>query len=284
MSRRPPGHRDEHSAVGRRTEPPVSVQDAPAVWDRIAPAWDAFMGEGGSFQRVLIGPVVERLLAVRDGDAVLELACGNGALARRLATMGAHVTASDVSAVFLEIARGRTSAAQAERITYQQLDATDEAAITALGIGRFAAAVCIMGIMDMAEVAPLMRGVRAVLRPGGCFVFAVMHPCFNGDPLTRVLLQEERDGAVITTRAVQVSHYLTPRAALGLGITTQPEPHWYFLRPLSLLLGAAFSAGFVLDALEEPAFPPEAAAAESDPLGWRQFPEIPPVLIARLRV
>ncbi len=147
------------------------------MWDRIAPAWDTFMGEGGSFQRLLAGPVVEGLLAVRPGETVLELACGNGAFARRLAALGAHVTATDVSAVFLDLARGRTAADAA--IAYQRLDATDEAAITALGNARFDAAVCLMAMMDMAEIAPLMRGVRAVLRAGGRFVVAVMHPCFG---------------------------------------------------------------------------------------------------------
>ena len=33
----------------------------------------------------------------------------------------------------------------------------------------------------------------------------------------------------------------------------EPEPHWYFHRPLHELFGAFFQAGFVLDALEEPA-------------------------------
>lgn len=40
-----------------------------------------------------------------------------------------------------------------------------------------------------------------------------------------------------------------------------------------------FRAGFVLDGLEEPAFDVGAAPTS----GWRGTPEIPPILVARMR-
>ncbi|MEA2511894.1 MAG: hypothetical protein QOJ59_1381, partial [Thermomicrobiales bacterium] len=52
---------------------------------------------------------------------------------------------------------------------------------------------------------------------------------------------------------------------------------------LAELFGACFAAGFVLDGLEEPAFEPGTADA-GRPFSWVNFPEIPPVLAARLRV
>ena len=49
------------------------------------------------------------------------------------------------------------------------------------------------------------------------------------------------------------------------------------------LLAPALQAGFVLDALEERAFPPDHAGGTT-PLSWSgRFSEIPPVLVARLR-
>jgi hypothetical protein len=64
----------------------------------------------------------------------------------------------------------------------------------------------------------------------------------------------------------------------------QPVPHPYFHRPLAALLQPAFKAGFVLDAMEERAFPPENLGG-STPLSWNgHFSEIPPALIVRLRV
>jgi hypothetical protein len=63
----------------------------------------------------------------------------------------------------------------------------------------------------------------------------------------------------------------------------QPVPHLYFHRPLSGLLAPALQAGFVLDAIEECAFPPEHAGSTT-PLSWNgRFSEIPAALVVRLR-
>ncbi len=43
------------------------THDSQAIWDQNAEAWDGYMGEGGSFQRELIGPATERLLDVQPG-------------------------------------------------------------------------------------------------------------------------------------------------------------------------------------------------------------------------
>jgi cyclopropane fatty-acyl-phospholipid synthase-like methyltransferase len=40
---------------------------------------------------------VERLLALQPGERVLDVACGNGVMARRLALLGGRVTAVDFS-------------------------------------------------------------------------------------------------------------------------------------------------------------------------------------------
>jgi len=52
-----------------------------------------------------------RLLELRPGMSVLDLACGHGELANRLAARGCAVTGLDSSAVFLDRARADASAA-----------------------------------------------------------------------------------------------------------------------------------------------------------------------------
>jgi 2-polyprenyl-3-methyl-5-hydroxy-6-metoxy-1,4-benzoquinol methylase len=253
------------------------------AWNANAAFWDNYMGDAGNdFVNVLIWPAVKRLLSLQPGERVLDIACGNGLYAHRLAALGAEVAAFDFASDMIAQAR-RRSTDQAERITFSVLDATDEAALLALGEGQFDAAVCLMALMDMAEIDPLLRTLPRLLRPGGRFVFAVTHPCFNSTSAVHVGEMEDRAGTIVTTYSVKVSQYMTPSTAHGLAIRGQPKPQLYFDRPLHALLGAAFAAGFVVDALEERAFPPDHPAGRN-PLAWgANFSEIPAVLIARLR-
>jgi len=252
------------------------------AWNANAAFWDARMGEGNDFVEVLNWPAIVRLLELRPGERMLDIACGNGLTSRRLAAMGASVVAFDFAEEMIAHARRRTTS-DSSRIQYHVLDATDETALLALGEGQYDAALCNMALFDMAEIDPLMRALYRLLKPGGRFVFSVIHPCFNHPFMAHLVESEDRGGQIVTTYSVKVFGYLTPRPAHGVAIIDQPRPQIYFHRPLQVLLGACFSAGFVLDGLEERAFPPDHPPGRN-PISWSgKFSEIPPVLVARVR-
>jgi SAM-dependent methyltransferase len=254
------------------------VAEVRDIWDAKAAFWDEQMGEGNAFQLELIGPAVERLLAVGPGERILDVGCGNGVSSRRLAHLGAHVVAIDTSERFLELARSR-SPELSNRIEYRLVDAADEEQLLALE-GRFDALMCNMVLMDMPVIDPLARAGRRLLTPGGRFVFAVQHPAFNSNAVRLCAETETRgDGIEVTRHAVKMSDYLVVPPGKGPGMPGEPEPHWYFHRPLHELFGAFFQAGFVLDALEERALKPR----DTNPreLSWSNLPGIPPVLVGR---
>lgn len=259
-------------AFASRDERNAAVRDR---WDAKAAYWDEHMADGNQFQRELIGPALERLLQLQPGERVLDVACGNGVNARWMARLGAEVLGIDFSRVFLERAAARQTPWD-KRIAYQEVDATDEAALLALGDDSFNAIVVSMALMDMADIAPLLRASRRLLAPGGRFVFSVQHPPFNNNGIA---LLGERDGADSSTFGVKVGAYLTVPPGLGAGMPGEPTPHWYFHRPLHELFGEFFAAGWVIDGLEEPRF----TMPHPDPhrLSWANMPDIPPVLVAR---
>jgi len=84
-----------------------------------------------------------------------------------------------------------------------------------------------------------------------------------------------------TLGARKVSSYLKPFTRKTEGIIGQPRPQYYFHRPLQMLLDLGFRAGLVIDGLEEPGLgkePPPRAG-----LSWDHMPDIPPILVARMR-
>ena len=253
------------------------------AWNQNATFWDDRMGEGNDFVEVLIWPATIRLLQLHPGERVLDIACGNGLTSRRLAALAPDVVAFDFADEMIEHATRRTTV-HADRIKYLVLDATDETALLALGEGQFDAAICNMALFDMAEIDPLMRALAHLLKSGGRFVFSVIHPCFNSPHMAHIAEMEDREGEITTAYSVKIFNYISSTVAHAAAIRGQPQPQLVFHRPLQELLGAAFNAGFVLDGLEEPSFPPDHPPGR-DSLSWgANFSEIPPVLVARVRL
>jgi 2-polyprenyl-3-methyl-5-hydroxy-6-metoxy-1,4-benzoquinol methylase len=268
------------------TSQPVDLnEESRTIWDRNAAFWDDNMGDGNDFQRLLVAPASERLLNLQPGETVLEIACGNGVFSRRMAELGVHVLATDFSAQLLERARAR-NAEYTDRINYHFLDATREDQIVALGKRRFDAAVCNQGIMDMAEIDPLMRGIRQVVKPGGRFVFSLLHPCFNHTGTACCVEEATINGEIVTTYSIKVTQYLHSSPQKGVAMIGQPVTQYYFDRPLHALFNACFRAGLMLDGLEEPAFnhPHDGSQVGRMLISWVYYHEIPPELVARLRI
>lgn len=250
------------------------------IWDQNAAFWDQHIAEGNDWHLNLVRPTVEALLDLRGGERVLDLGCGNGLFARRMVDLGAHVVACDVSANMIELARARGD--RDGRVEYRVLDATDERQFRGLSDASFDAAVANMVLMDIPTIVPLAHGLAQVLKSGSRFVFTVSHPCFHTSGTALVMEMEEQDGRPTITHAVKVMRYLHLGPARGVAISGQPQVQYYFDRPLGALLAPFFAAGFVLDGLDEPAFP-ETDAVDARPGLWDVHREIPPVLAVRLR-
>jgi SAM-dependent methyltransferase len=109
------------------------------------------------------------------GDRVLDIACGQGRLSRRLAARGADVTGVDISDAMLDRARASGPAS----IAYLHGDVTS--APSAWWDGRpFDGVTCEMALMDIDDLTGTLSAAAAVLRPGGWFAASVSHPCLPG--------------------------------------------------------------------------------------------------------
>ena len=145
-------------------------------WDTLAAWWDMRQGEDGDYwHRTLIDPIVLKLLGLVDKSVVVEVACGNGYLSRKIARLGANVIAVDSSPAFIEIAHERTKRAGLD-IGLIVADAADMNTIASDSVD---VTVCNMSLMNIADGRRAIKEIARILRSGGRFIASLCHPCFN---------------------------------------------------------------------------------------------------------
>jgi 2-polyprenyl-3-methyl-5-hydroxy-6-metoxy-1,4-benzoquinol methylase len=240
------------------------------AWEKLSHWWDKEIGEGDLFHRLLVFPTMLEFINPKQGDEILDIACGNGALTRRLFAHDANVLGIDVSETFIKQARARS----VKKIKYKQLDATSSEKLHGLAKQQlFNKAVCSMALHDLPVIIPLIQALPSLLNPDGCFVFSIPHPCFNmGDMQLELMSGHPK---------ISRSHYIKPEHIEMKSKPNQPINQHCFHRSLTDIFQALFSVGMVLDALKEPAMCDVTENLDNTEFGWKHLPEIPPVLICR---
>jgi SAM-dependent methyltransferase len=170
------------------------------------------------------------------GLRVLDIACGHGRITRELARRGADLVGVDLSEALLGKARANEER-QPLGIHYVHANVASDSLL----VGEiFDAVVCSFGLSDIDDVDGCISTVARILRPGGSFVFSLLHPCFAGGgevsgswPSTGTYYDEgwwAADGRSSSLRRrVGANHrmlstYLNALAAHGLYVDAVVEP------------------------------------------------------------
>jgi RluA family pseudouridine synthase len=230
-------------------EPPRAAE-ADTSWEQVAPWYDDLLERRGSdHYRNLVVPGTLRLLELSPGLRVLDLACGQGLLARELARRGAEVVAIDASPSLIEKARRRSHDL---RIEFRVGDAR---ALDHQALGRFDAIACVLALANLEPLAPVLEGCAGVLRPGGSLVAVLAHPAFRAPRQTAWGFEVDAKGR--TRQYRRVDGYLSPaqaRIVANPGAVARGEPPletWTFHRPLQSYVEALAAHGLWVDRLEE---------------------------------
>ncbi|KAK1149020.1 hypothetical protein N8T08_007695 [Aspergillus melleus] len=194
------------------------------AWENHAKAWDEQMGDdGNAYFSALELPILERMILPRKSARAMDLATGNGLVARWLAKEGASVVATDASRPMLERARARTEnwyqdgrLSRERKISFEVLnaasmDAWEEFISRYLTpTEKFDIITINMGIMDIPDLKPLASALKRLLAQDGCLVATILHPLFFTSGADRQITFHENPttGQREITRSIILNKYL----------------------------------------------------------------------------
>ncbi len=221
-------------------------------WERVAEWYGSYQAAGTSdhFSEV-IHPGTLELIGSVDGKRVLDVACGEGAFAARLAEVGAAVTGVDAAEALIAQANARAI----PRARFVAGDASRLDEISHEVAGPFDAAVSMMALMNIADLDATCRGISARLASGAPFVAVILHPAFRAPKRSAWGWDEQAGSAPKQYRRVDA--YLseaTERITMNPGAVAHgadPVVTYTFHRPISAYIHSLTRAGFMVNALTE---------------------------------
>ena len=221
----------------------VPVSEA---WDAHAEDWIAWArsAEHDHVYWLFARPRLLELLP-EPGQLTLDVGCGEGRLARELQELGHTVLGVDSSPRLAEAARAADPPTQVLVRSVVDLPLDD-------GVADLA--VACMSLLCFEDLDASVAEIARVLRPGGSFCFATLHPSNSS-------AQAGGGSYFAETPFVDI------RERLGLSMTFH-DIH----RPLSAITGALERAGLLLETLREPLPDADHLASHPEVARWRREP------------
>jgi SAM-dependent methyltransferase len=269
-----------HKRPTHRSKSKPSTRPAPAQsprethWAEVADWYDKLVGDDGSdYHQHVVIPGIIRMLDLHEKSktknekskitphpTLLDLACGQGVVSRKLAALGCTVIGLDAAAPLIEAADRRNEVDRLP-IRYAVADATkllDDAGKPTVDIApdSLDAITLILAIQNITPLSPVWQGCRTLLKPGGSLIIVMMHPAFRV-PKQSDWIWEDRGGGGVGEQGRVIKQYLTSSkvdiqthpglAAHGKDASSTPHFH----RPLQAYVNTLGNAGLLIDHMEE---------------------------------
>lgn len=140
-------------------------------WGSVSQWYDDYLEGADTYQEKVIAPNLLRILALRRGERILDLACGQGYFSRLFAQAGAQTEGTDVSPELLEAAR-----AHGGGVAYHAAAAND---LSFAVEGEYDAAAIVLALQNIEDMDGAIAEASRVLKTGGRFVLVLNHPAFR---------------------------------------------------------------------------------------------------------
>jgi ubiquinone/menaquinone biosynthesis C-methylase UbiE len=210
----------------------------------MADNWISAETEGEYHHTVIILPEVYRLLEAEVGESILDVACGEGTVARHLAKQGVKVTGIDISRM-IDRAIERENEDKLG-IDYVKMAAEDLS--KKFGNDTFDKVVCNMALMDIEDYKITIKNISSVLKKSGIFVFSITHPAFAWPATTsmRVPSDSQRNE---DKRKIALDYFDERPTLIQVGWDT---PSLAFTRPISKYVNELVKNNLEIIEMSEP--------------------------------
>lgn len=149
------------------------MQKKKTSWGHVSGWYDELIERGeDTYQKMVILPNLLRLMDIKKGETVLDLACGQGFFSRELSKQGASVIGADISQELIALARKhspksiRFEVAPADNLSFLKDNSVD-------------ATVVVLAIQNIENIDGLLKECSRVLKQQGRFFIVMNHPVFR---------------------------------------------------------------------------------------------------------
>lgn len=149
------------------------MQKKNTSWGNVASWYHEMLESGeGTFQKDVILPNLTRLMEIKKGQTVLDLACGTGFFSREFLKAGAKVIGVDVGGELLEIARANSD----KKIQYIESSADDLNFLLKESVDCI---VIVLALQNIENVNGVLKECKRVLKQNGKLLVVLNHPTFR---------------------------------------------------------------------------------------------------------
>ncbi len=255
-------------------------------WNNVADWYDQYLSGDDTYHAQIILPNLLRILALKKGDKVLDLACGQGYFTRAFHAACARVIGIDAAPALIEKAKAiernserhpvsRRSVAQRSdgstpgvkesfvpknSITYRVATTDRLDFLAADSLDKIA---CVLAIQNIENIAATFNACAKALKEKGSFILVMNHPAFR-IPKSSSWGWEEGHTAPPYAKATEGKQYRRldsymseSKAAIDMAPGKQPTTNdkrqttTTFHRPLQVYFKTLANAGFAVTRLEE---------------------------------
>lgn len=211
-------------------------------WGKVANWYDKLLeNEEGTYQKTLILPNLLRLLEIKKGETILDLACGQGFFTREFSKAGAKVIGVDISKELIDIAKKHSI----QSIDYHVGPADNLSFIKNKTIDKI---TLILALQNIENVHGVLKECGRVLKDKGKLFIVLNHPSFR--------IPKNSSWGWGEAQKIQyrrIDSYLTEsKVKIQMHPGENPkETTWSFHRPLQFYFKMLNKYNFYVSRLEE---------------------------------